>query len=109
MGTKKIIIEGSIGSGKTTLINSLKEKLGQDILVCEEPVQIWRDYHGINLLGQFYTAAGHDHARNLQMVILLTLANRYFDQLCSKAKYQIFERSIGVARDIFIKEIWYIL
>ncbi len=56
MADKKwFIIEGNIGSGKTTLINKLKEKNIYEVI--EEPVDVWLSITGDdnkNLLGLFY-------------------------------------------------------
>lgn len=52
---KWYIIEGNIGSGKTTLINKLKTI--QSCEVIEEPVDVWlsiKDENDKNLLGLFY-------------------------------------------------------
>ena len=49
------IIEGNIGSGKTTLINKLKENNDFEVIV--EPVDVWLSIKGDsdkNLLGLFY-------------------------------------------------------
>ena len=53
-GKKWFIIEGNIGSGKTTLINKLKSN--NDYEVIEEPVSTWLSIKGDNdknLLGLF--------------------------------------------------------
>jgi deoxyadenosine/deoxycytidine kinase len=55
MSKKWFIIEGNIGSGKTTLINKLKEKNIYEVI--EEPVDVWLNITGDdnkNLLGLFY-------------------------------------------------------
>ena len=52
---KWYIIEGNIGSGKTTLINKLREKEKYEVI--EEPVNQWLSIKGDsnkNLLGLFY-------------------------------------------------------
>jgi deoxyadenosine/deoxycytidine kinase len=52
---KWFIIEGNIGSGKTTLINKLKNNSNFEVF--EEPVEVWRNIKGSNeqnLLGLFY-------------------------------------------------------
>lgn len=54
-GKKWYIIEGNIGSGKTTLIKKLSQK--DDFEVIEEPVEQWLSIKGDNnknLLGLFY-------------------------------------------------------
>jgi deoxyadenosine/deoxycytidine kinase len=46
----RITVEANIGAGKTTLINRLKDALGDDISVFLEPVEEWGDW-----LRLFYT------------------------------------------------------
>lgn len=54
---KWFIIEGNIGSGKTTLMKMLSEKFTKDTEFLYEPVGVWqsfRDEKGTNLLDLFY-------------------------------------------------------
>ena len=44
-----VIIEGNISSGKTTLLDYLEVKLPNAFIV-QEPVSIWQNYKGHNLL-----------------------------------------------------------
>jgi len=44
-----VLIEGNIGSGKTTYLNHF-EKYKQDICLLTEPVEKWRNVNGVNLL-----------------------------------------------------------
>ena len=53
-----ISIEGNIGTGKTTLINMLKQKFGKKntVIFVDEPLQQWlnlKDSDGENILGKF--------------------------------------------------------
>lgn len=47
-----VIVEGNIGAGKTTFLNHFMkyEKLCS---VVPEPVELWRDYRGVNLMVNF--------------------------------------------------------
>lgn len=49
-----VIIEGNIGSGKTTLINYLRDAFNANpdngALILEEPVDKWVNHKGVNLL-----------------------------------------------------------
>lgn len=49
-------LEGSIGSGKSTFLQILKEKLGDDLEIFAEPVEEWKNVGegGDNLLNLFY-------------------------------------------------------
>lgn len=44
-----IVVEGNIGSGKTTLLKDLSLKI-EDVEFIEEPVHLWKDLNGVNLL-----------------------------------------------------------
>ena len=43
-----VIVEGNIGSGKTTFLNHFSKF--KDVEVLQEPVEKWRDVQGHNLL-----------------------------------------------------------
>lgn len=43
-----VCVEGNIGSGKTTFLSHFKKF--DNITVLEEPVELWRDVSGANLL-----------------------------------------------------------
>lgn len=43
-----VCIEGNIGSGKTTFLSHFKKF--DNVTVLEEPVELWRDVSGTNLL-----------------------------------------------------------
>eukprot|EP00112_Aurelia_sp_Birch-Aquarium-sp1_P012611 Seg2651.6 transcript_id=Seg2651.6/GoldUCD/mRNA.D3Y31 product="Thymidine kinase 2 mitochondrial" protein_id=Seg2651.6/GoldUCD/D3Y31 len=48
-----ICVEGNIGSGKTTMLEYFKKNV-PDVEVCEEPVKLWQNIGGGNLLGLMY-------------------------------------------------------
>lgn len=43
-----VCIEGNIGSGKTTFLNNFKQF--NNTLVLQEPIELWRNVDGVNLL-----------------------------------------------------------
>lgn len=43
-----VCVEGNIGSGKTTFLSHFKKF--DNVTVLEEPVELWRDVSGTNLL-----------------------------------------------------------
>ncbi len=51
---KLIYIEGSISAGKSTLLKYIDTKYGEKVEVIYEPVEMWRNLSGHNLLGNFY-------------------------------------------------------
>ena len=60
MNVKIISIEGNIGSGKSTVVHNLEQKLknNQDYVFLREPVDIWqtiKDQYGKTILAVSYT------------------------------------------------------
>ncbi len=51
---KLIYIEGSISAGKSTLLKYIDTKFSERVEVIYEPVDMWRNLSGHNLLGNFY-------------------------------------------------------
>ncbi len=51
---KLIYIEGSISAGKSTLLKYIDTKYSEKVEVIYEPVELWRNLSGHNLLGNFY-------------------------------------------------------
>lgn len=43
-----VCVEGNIGCGKTTFLNHFKSY--DNTVVLQEPVELWRDVSGVNLL-----------------------------------------------------------
>lgn len=98
---KWYIIEGNIGSGKTTLINKLKEQ--QNIEVLEEPVIKWKqikDEKGENILGLFYQNP-QKYAYLFQTIVFKT---RMMDIETPQSKpIRFSERSIWTDKNVFSK------
>ena len=60
MSTLLLSVDGNIGSGKSTLINLLKEyfKNNPNVIVIQEPVDIWKtikDEKGKSIIEHLYT------------------------------------------------------
>ena len=61
MNQKPIIVafEGNIGAGKSTFINYLKTNmpslLGKKIVYIAEPLQLWQNFGGVDMLKRFYS------------------------------------------------------
>lgn len=49
-----VVVEGLIGAGKSTLLRQLKDRLGDAVVVVQEPVDRWESCEGHNLLAAFY-------------------------------------------------------
>ena len=84
-------IEGNIGSGKSTLIQRIKLE-GYNVL--EEPVPLWTNYHGHNLLQSYYQRPDR-YAYLFQRHVLET------QTLQHKLKPTVIERSISSTRFCF--------
>jgi len=52
---KLVYIEGSIAAGKTTLLKYIDSKYSDRVEVIYEPVDMWCNLVGHNLLGNFYS------------------------------------------------------
>ena len=53
-----VIVEGNIGSGKSTFLEHFRQRRGQDVEVLSEPVSKWQDVKGHNLLRLMYDDPG---------------------------------------------------
>ena len=97
---KKIIIEGNIGSGKTTFVNYISKNFN-DATVNYEPVEKWQSYkdeQDINLLNNFY----NDQQRWGYTFQNMAFMTRVKDLIkpCD-TKYKFIERSIYTDRNCF--------
>ena len=53
--TPIVVIEGPLGVGKSTLISNSKHNIKKDGYICHfvpEPVEMWRNWHGVDVLQQ---------------------------------------------------------
>ena len=101
---KIVYVEGNVGCGKTTFLELIKERLNIQIL--EEPVDLWQNIDGNNLLENFFLNQER-WAFDLQMYITVTR----IDQLKNYAKnnldrFQFVERSVFSGRYCFAKNLF---
>lgn len=67
-----LAIEGNIGAGKSTLIRELERHFGEDVVeFIQEPVELWKNCNGANLLGAFYSDPVK-YAYLLQTVVMIS-------------------------------------
>ena len=97
-----VLIEGNIASGKSTIIELLRSKLGDVAQVHCEPLDEWTNFCGENLLQQMY----EDPKKNsflFQTFVQYTMAKIQFEEAPNKIK--ITERSLLSERFVFIEAI----
>lgn len=100
--TKIFIVEGNIGSGKSTFLTRIKEILGNDVQVIYEPLDEWqniKDETGKNILEYFYS----DMERYCYAFQSMAFITRYQKTLTidPTKKYVFIERSIFSDKKIF--------
>ena len=105
-----VSIEGNIGAGKSTLIQTLQEKYKDrtDILFIQEPVDIWnniKDTKGKNILQYFYENLTK-YAFVFQVMAYntrLNLIKETIKKTNKKVKTIVMERSLEADSNIFAK------
>ncbi|XP_043485175.1 deoxynucleoside kinase [Leptopilina heterotoma] len=115
--TFTVCVEGNIGSGKTTFLNNFK--IYNNTAVLQEPVQLWRNVAGENLLELMYKDADR-YACLFQSYVQLTMVQLH--ALNTSQPYKVMERSAYSARlfienmkrnktlkdvELYVLEAWY--
>ena len=102
-------IEGSIGSGKSTLIRELKNKLDTNWIFVLEPISEWNDVKdkaGENILTKFYKNQ-QKYAFSFQMMAYISRLARLKQVIRDHPKAVIItERSIFADRHVFAKMLY---
>ncbi|KAG6804180.1 deoxynucleoside kinase [Apis laboriosa] len=88
-----VCIEGNIGSGKTTFLSHFKEFNNTTVL--QEPVELWRNVGGTNLLELMYTDPKR-YSFLFQSYVQLTMLQLHTYK--SLMPYKIMERSVFSSR-----------
>ena len=96
--TYHVLVEGNIGVGKSTFLNRLKENLGNDATVFTEPVELWTNFKGTNLLQQMYDNPDRNSFR-FQTFVQLSIGSVQHSFV--KTPVKIMERSLQSGRFIF--------
>lgn len=97
-----VLVEGNIGSGKTTFLKHF-EKLQDKICVVTEPVEKWRNFDGINLLELLYTDSDR-WVVPFQSYVTLTMLQSHM--LPSEKPIKLMERSIYSSKYVFAKNMF---
>lgn len=98
-----IVIEGNIGSGKTTVIEYLNQKYGQKYKFVSEPVKKWTNLREENLLKMLYEDTKR-WACLFQQYVMLTLYKIYEEALNAGTPH-VIERSLFSARNVFVENL----
>lgn len=96
-----VFIEGNIGSGKTTFLNHFNKFDG--VCLMAEPVDLWRNCGGVNLLEMLYTEP-YRWAMPFQTYVTLTMLNTHTHKTDKSVK--LMERSIFSARHCFVENMY---
>ncbi|XP_015439862.1 PREDICTED: deoxynucleoside kinase isoform X1 [Dufourea novaeangliae] len=88
-----VCLEGNIGSGKTTFLSHFKKF--KNVTVLQEPVELWRNKAGTNLLELMYTDPTR-YAFLFQSYVQLTMLKLHTHE--TSFPYKIMERSVYSAR-----------
>jgi len=99
---RKILIDGNIGAGKTTLVKLLEtyyNSKGLRTKAILEPVDVWRDSGAL----QYFYENIPDHSYEFQTMTFITRIKRILDEILNNpsADIYLFERHIWSDRYIF--------
>lgn len=107
-----ILVEGNIGSGKTTLLRTIQSIIDkQKVKVFTEPINQWRNFHGVNVLQEYYNDF-EGWSMKFQLLALLTLCDRLnhlgeinFTERSPISSMEIFAK--GLRKNNFLDEVEY--
>ncbi|UXI22369.1 cubilin-like [Sarcoptes scabiei] len=103
----KIIVEGNIGSGKTTFLSIFSKicsvKAGHHLVV-PEPVDLWRNVGGVNIF-QLLADDPKRWSFTFQSYVQLTML-KIHEMMPSKGNVKIMERSLFSARYCFVENLY---
>ena len=106
MPTPIISIEGNIGSGKSTLVELLRNRLGPHVTFVPEPVPVWntiRDSQGETILAKFY-ADQKAYSFSFQMMAYISRVSALRQAIRENPHgVVITERSVQTDRNVFAK------
>jgi deoxyadenosine/deoxycytidine kinase len=111
MFPRVVSIEGNIGSGKSTILELLKQRFKENktIAFLSEPVDVWReikDEQGVDLLTNFYNDQAN-FAFHFQMAAYISRISAITKlQQNSEIKLIVVERSIWTDKNVFAKMLY---
>lgn len=95
-----IIVEGNIGSGKTTFLKHFQKD--PNVLTIAEPVEQWQNVKGHNLFNLLYSDM-NKWAFTFQTYVQLTMVNLH--ALKTDKPFKMMERSLYSARYCFVENL----
>jgi deoxyadenosine/deoxycytidine kinase len=111
MAIKIIVVQGNIGSGKSTFVENLKTRYGAnpDICFLQEPVSEWlkiQDENGINILEKYYSDQMKYSFMFQMMAYISRLSILKKAVESGKYKYIVTERCLNTDRRVFCKMLY---
>ncbi|KAJ8937138.1 hypothetical protein NQ318_019403 [Aromia moschata] len=94
-----VIVEGNIGSGKTTFLNHFNKF--DNVSILAEPIEMWRNCNGYNLLDFMYKDP-IKWSFTFQSYVQLTMLRQHSYKTSTSIK--LMERSIYSARYCFVEK-----
>ncbi|CAH1119561.1 unnamed protein product [Phaedon cochleariae] len=94
-----VAVEGNVGSGKTTFLNHFNKY--ENVAVFAEPIELWRDCDGYNLLDLMYKDP-KKYSFTFQSYVQLTMLRQHQKKIQQPVK--LMERSIYSARYCFVEK-----
>jgi deoxyadenosine/deoxycytidine kinase len=108
-GNKLYIIDGNIGSGKSSILKFLKEKSNEKIIFLQEPVNEWikfKDENGIDIIQKFYENQ-EKYSFSFQMLAYISRLNILKTILKNnKDCIIVSERSLITDKEVFAKMLY---
>lgn len=103
-----MIIEGNIGSGKTSLVEYFKRNHSKEILTLLEPIERWRDLRGDNLF-DLMKMDPVKYGLPFQQLVQMTMAETHMkepESECREQRIRLMERSLFSARHVFVENLY---
>lgn len=97
---RTVVVEGNIGSGKSSFLQYFDQH--EDIFVVPEPVELWQNLRGHNLLDYMYKDPKR-WALTFQTYVQLTMLSMHSKK--SKCPVKLMERSIWSAKHCFVEHL----
>lgn len=102
-----VVVEGNIGAGKTTFLDQFRHLYGSKIKIYKEPVELWRNVRGHNLLNKFYEDP-KKWSLSFQTYVQLTMAQIHEESAIKEegSVIKMMERSLFSARYCFVENLF---